>query len=194
MTSRRHPSIHVFTRHVIDLADLGDEKLTLEGAFEPGEIDFSGDDLRQVERLDWSGSLERSGPEIRLTGELATRLDQACVRCLEPIRDRIEKGFDLFFRQRDSLVYEENAEIELDEGDTRTAFVHGTELGLADIIREQVLLALPMKPLCTPDCRGLCPSCGTNLNRSTCDCPRTASHPAFEQLLDLKKRLEDRSS
>ena len=193
-TSPQDPVEVVKRTYVLDLTDLGSERLSLKGSLRPGEVDFSSDNLRQVEPLDWSGVVERTGSEVRLAGSLTTKLELACVRCLEPIRELVEKKFDLLFKPRDSLAFEENAEIKLEEVDTGMAFMTGSQLPLSEVIREQVLLALPMKPLCRPDCRGLCSLCGKNLNENSCDCPRQTINPAFEGLLEFKKHIEDRSS
>ena len=63
-----------------------------------------------------------------------------------------------------------------------------------EILREQVLLAIPMKPLCKPECKGLCPRCGVNLNLKDCGCAKEQFNPNLDALLEIKRRLEDRSS
>src|SRR5687768_9777990 len=133
------------TQYFVDLKDLVDEKVSLQGSFEPGGVDFSRDNVRQLTPLDWSASAERAGGEIRINGSLETTLEMTCSRCLEPAKQDINKSFDLYFRRRDQMVFDEDAEIELDEKDTQTAFFTGTQLPIGDILREQVLLALPMK-------------------------------------------------
>ena len=180
--------------HIVELGTLGSDRVELKDSFESGEIDFSPEGLSQTLPIAWSGFVERSAGEVRLCGRLDTVLEVACVRCLEPVGQTIEKRFDLFFRQRDSLVYDEDAEIELTESDMRTSFFTGSELPLGEIVREQILLAIPMKSLCKPDCRGLCPSCGTNRNAGSCQCPEPVLNPAFDTLLEFKKQLEERSS
>jgi len=182
------------TQHFIDLKDLAQDKVSIQGAFEPGDLDFSAENVRQTKPLVWSATAERVGPEIRITGSLETAIELACSRCLEPAQHGISKPFDLFFRQRDELMFDEDDEIELTEKDTRTAFFVGTQLAIGDILREQVLLALPMKALCTIDCKGLCPSCGTNLNVKNCNCSEEHFNSNLETLLELKRRLENRSS
>src|SRR5207249_7545940 len=115
-------------------------------------------------------------------------------RCREPARIVISKPFDLFFRERKEGMFDEDEEIELNEKDTRTAFFTGTQLAVADILREQILLTLPMKALCAIDCKGLCPHCGTNLNSVSCSCAKDDSSPHMDTLLEIKRRLERRSS
>ena len=182
------------TEYFIELKDLAREKLSFQGTFEPGTIDFSADNIRQTAPLSWSATAERAGGEVRITGSLKTIVELSCSRCLEPAQQETTKSFDLFFRQRDELMFDEDDEIELTDKDTRTAFFTGTKLAIGDILREQVLLALPMKALCGLDCKGLCPSCGTNLNFGGCNCPKEQFSPHIEALLELKQRLEKRSS
>jgi len=182
------------TQYFIDLKDLAHDKLSFKARFEPGVIDFASDNVRQVGDLDWSITAERAGTEIRIAGNLETSLEITCSRCLEPAQIRVSKPFDLFFRERDEQMFDEDAEVELEEEDTRTAFFTGTKLAIGDILREQVLLALPMKALCTVDCKGLCPACGTNLNSGGCGCSKEEFSPHMDSLLEIKRRLEERSS
>jgi DUF177 domain-containing protein len=182
------------TDYFVDLRDLVDEKVSLKGSFEPGDIDFSRDNVRQAAALNWYATAERAGTEIRINGALKTSVEMMCSRCLESARQDISKSFDLFFRQRDELMFDEDQEIELTEKDTHTAFFSGTQLAIGEILREQILLALPMKALCRVDCKGLCPTCGINLNSGTCSCPAEKFSPHMDTLLELKKRLEQRSS
>ena len=179
------------SKFFVDLKDLGHEKISFAAAFEPGVVEFGTENIQQVGPLDWSASAERAGDEIRIAGSLKTLLELPCSRCLEPARITINKPFDLFFRQRDEDMFDEDEEVELEEADTRTAFFTGTQLSIADILREQILLALPMKALCTVDCKGLCPHCGTNLNSGTCNCPKETFNPHMDTLLEIKRRLEN---
>lgn len=181
-------------KYFVDLKDLSNAKISFESSFEPGIIDFSGDNIAQIGTFDWAASAERAGGEIRIAGSLKTTMELMCSRCLEPARYEISKPFDLFFRQRDEQMFDEDEEVALTEFETRTAFFTGTRLAIGDILHEQILLALPMKALCRVDCKGLCPTCGTNLNSSTCNCPKEQFSPHMGTLLELKRRLEERSS
>jgi uncharacterized protein len=180
--------------HFIDLKDLGADKVSLNVAFEPGEIDFSNDGIRQLGKLSCAGAVERAGDEIRIAGALDAAVEANCSRCLEPARFEVSRPFDLYFRERDEHMFDEDQEVELAEDDTSTAFFTGTQLAIGDVLREQLLLALPMKVLCTPECKGLCPTCGTNLNLNTCNCPKEQFSPHMDQLLEIKRKLEERSS
>ena len=181
-------------KHFIDLKDLGRDKISARGSLQPGEIDFGSENIRQIRPIDWDIMAERAGAEIRINGSLRTTMEIPCSRCLEAGQNEIVKPFDLFFRQRDEFMFDEDDEIELTEKDTRTAFFSGTELPINDVLREQVLLALPMKPLCKLDCKGLCSECGTNLNTKSCNCRKEQFNPNLDALLEIKRRLENRSS
>ena len=74
----------------------------------------------------------------------------------------------------------------VEEDDLTTAFYENDAIDLGQLMREQVYLSLPMKPLCRDDCRGLCPVCGTNLNLSVCHCAREWDDPRFAALKALK--------
>jgi uncharacterized protein len=180
-------------QYFVDLKDL-DQKVSLEGTFDPGVIEFGAEGIRQVGPLTWSATAERAGEEIRIAGNLTGTMESNCSRCLEPARYEIQKTFDLFFRERDENLFDEDQDVELTEEDTRTAFFTGTQLAIGDVLREQVVLALPMKALCRVDCKGLCPVCGTNWNQNTCSCSGEVFSPHMEKLLEIKRKLEERSS
>ena len=177
----------------IGLADFDTGRLLLEGSLAPGELDFSEHGIRQIGSLNWSGFIERKNSDFRLSGEVVGELELECVRCLGQVREPVRRRFDLFFKQRENLSYVEHEDICLEESDTQTSFIVGSELPLNEIMKEQVFLALPMKPLCRSQCRGLCPVCGIHLNEETCECSLQEINPAFEVLREFKKQLENPS-
>jgi uncharacterized protein len=178
----------------VDIADLGPDPREVECVFPAGVLDVSGNGVGQIGDVLWRGRLSRQNDRVRMAGRVEGMLEVACDRCLEPAKVPLAHDFELFFEPRDRLEYEENVEIELDEPDTRTSFLTGGELEIGDVVLEQLLLALPMKPLCRDDCAGLCPVCGLNLNLSSCDCTVPRVESAFSVLGELKARLEKQSS
>jgi uncharacterized protein len=119
-----------------------------------------------------------------LTGRLRGGLRVRCDRCLELFHRDLAISYQTFLE----LPHESasDAEVELQEEDLDVAFRIGEEVDVLDIVREQVLLDLPMKRLCREDCKGLCPRCGGNLNQGACGCPEESGHPAFQKLKLLK--------
>src|SRR5260370_31479780 len=102
-------------------------------------------DCGQGEALEVGGAAEVLEGQIRVTGELHTRLEMVCARCLEPVHEDVAREFDLFYRPLSSMTKEEEERLKLD--DTEIAFFEGQGMFLADVLAEQVLLALPMNAI-----------------------------------------------
>lgn len=145
-------------------------KLRFETAYRPGEIEFFDNQLRQATLLEAAGSAELLGAtqEIRVQGRLKVRMEAECDRCLGTARYDLDTDFDLFYRPEGTGIRSE--EIELEEGETEIGYYEGDGLELKEILREQVLLALPMQRVCREDCKGICPVCGCDRNTAACDC------------------------
>ncbi len=122
--------------------------------------------------------------QFRLIGSVKTTLALPCSRCLESFQWPVDAQYDLRYHPHGQNSGEGEREIE--EDDLSTAFYEDEEIDLEQLMREQFYLSLPMKPLCREDCRGLCPVCGINLNRGTCDCKRDWEDPRFAALRELK--------
>jgi uncharacterized protein len=156
---------------VFHLKELQLRKLRFDRSYDPGEVEFLDPKLRQVTVLETKGVAEllsNTLGEVRVRGELSVRLEVECDRCLEAAVYPIESRFDLFYRPANSGFLEE--EVGIDQGEAEIAFYDGEEFDLRDLVREQVLLQLPMQRLCRPDCRGICPQCGANRNLIDCGC------------------------
>ena len=134
----------------------------------------------------------------RVTGRVQTRLRLECGRCLEPFEIPVDSAFELRYVPapaepdpgREHPGRGKEVEHEVAEDDLTTAFYRNETLDLGALMHEQFVLALPMKPLCSDACKGLCPTCGTNLNKGACDCKPTWTDPrlaALQGLLDRDK-------
>ena len=124
--------------------------------------------------------------QFRLAGRVQTVLELPCGRCLEPFRRPVESTFDLRYQPHAKNTGE--GEREIQDDDLSTAFYENDTIHLGQLMLEQFYLVLPMKPLCREDCRGLCPVCGTNLNRGACDCKQEWEDPRLSVLKTLKNR------
>ena len=124
--------------------------------------------------------------QFRLVGRVQTILELTCGRCLEPFTMPVDQTFDLRYHPHAENTGEGEREIE--EDDLTTAFYEHDEIDLGGLMREQFYLALPMKPLCRDDCKGLCPVCGTNRNRGTCSCKSQWEDPRLAALRELKTK------
>ena len=138
---------------------------------EPGKIDFLDAKLRQAGPLRAAGRVElatASIGEIRVSGHLKVTMVGPCDRCLEDAEHVIDVDFTLFYRPDASGEF--GSDTGIDEGEVEIGFYEGEALELEEVLREQVMLALPMQMLCRPDCKGICPVCGQNRNEASCEC------------------------
>jgi uncharacterized protein len=130
---------------------------------------------------------------VHVRGRLRAALGLECSRCLEPYALDVDQDLDLFYLPHAAgQGDEEEQDVELKDRDMVVAYYHGDRLDLGDVLREQLFLATPLKPLCRADCRGRCPSCGADRNRAACACPAPEAE-ADPRLLQLKKLLDARS-
>jgi uncharacterized protein len=151
-------------------------KIRFDETLAPGQIDFSGVDLEQSSPLHATGTAElmpESETEVRVRGTYTVEMVAQCDRCLVRSRFPLSASFDLFYQPATDL--EAADEVEIDAGEAEIGFYIGGGLELDVILREQVLLALPMQRVCSETCKGFCPVCGKNRNEAACDCkPETA--------------------
>jgi uncharacterized protein len=134
--------------------------------------------------VDLAFDIHKDKAEFHLVGTVTTTLELPCSRCLEPFVWPVNASFDLRYHPWEENVGE--GEHEVHEDDLSTAFYQNDEIDLEQLMKEQFQLSLPMKPLCSEDCKGLCPVCGTNLNRETCACNRAWEDPRLDALKALK--------
>ncbi|HEV8309893.1 MAG TPA: DUF177 domain-containing protein [Methylomirabilota bacterium] len=129
--------------------------------------------------------IERQGGEVAVSGSFRATARFLCSRCLEPIASAVGPDLDLHLMPTPSA----REEVELSPDDLEVDFYQGDILDVASLLRSETHLALPMKPLCRPDCRGLCPVCGGNRNLVACACEARAADPRLAPLEALRRRL-----
>lgn len=162
-------------------------KVRFDETFEPGQIDFSGEEIEQSSPLKATGVaalLPHTDGEVRIEGRYTVEMSAKCDRCLGSARFPLNAGFDLFYRPMADIASEE--EVGIDEGEAEIGFYEGGGMELEDILREQVLLALPMQKVCSENCKGICPVCGRNRNETGCDCKTENASDRWEALRNLE--------
>jgi uncharacterized protein len=151
----------------------------------PSAFDLDREDFRLVAPVAFHADVRKDSEKVRLVGRLQTTLEVACSRCLEPFQIPVDTAFDLLFLP--SAAEAATGEHEIDDADVGVSFYQDDVIDLAEVMREQFFLALPMKPLCREDCLGLCPVCGTNRNTGTCTCEANWIDPRMAPLSKFKK-------
>jgi len=131
--------------------------------------------------------LYRSADHIRILGSLRGVLRLFCDRCLQPVEWTLDEDIDTVLIDQEYAPTEE--ETELEEDDLNYEFFKGEAIDIDRFIAEQIFLTLPLKVLCSPSCRGLCPMCGTNLNYRDCGCAQAGKDSSFAVLESLKAHL-----
>jgi len=180
----------------LDIKELEVHPLDFEEEFPPDVIEL-GSEARQRTPLKTSGHAEvveehhgkhQVIKDIRLKGRLSTGVELQCARCLEPVGQEIKRDFELLYRPLGADAGRD--ELSITDAEAEIGYYQGNGLLLEDVLREQVLLALPLKITCRPDCKGLCPQCGKNLNQEQCSCSTEVEDPRWAALKDVRNRLE----
>ena len=180
----------------IRIKDLELRKVEFDETIAPGALDL-GEDLELKAPLRASGRAElvkesrgahQVVEDIRLVGKLSAQIESRCARCLDPVANTVAEEFDLIYRPQGVDTRSEEASIS--RAETEIGYYQGAGLLLEDALKEQILLALPAKQICSERCKGLCPHCGRNLNTETCDCAGAVSDPRWTALEDIRKKLE----
>ncbi len=153
---------------VITVEELQAHPVKFDETFGQNHIDYLTEGLKQVAPLHATGVAKLLVDEIEVRGRLTTAVEVICARCLDPVEHAVDVGFDLIYRPISSIT--RGDEFQVPRGEEEIGFYRDGRLLLEDVLKEQVLLSLPMKSICRTDCRGLCPNCGMNLNREGCNC------------------------
>jgi uncharacterized protein len=136
--------------------------------------------------IDCRGRLTYVEPSFLLSGRMFYDQTMTCDRCLQSFTDRQEPSFELVLSHERETG---GGEHQLGEGDFGVWPIEGDIFESTPVWLEQVELNIPMKPLCRPDCKGLCPQCGADLNAGECGCREPLADPRWAALAALKDRL-----
>jgi uncharacterized protein len=153
----------------------------LEEMGNAGECDF-------ISPIDIRLNVKRNINVIEVKGNIETKVRLQCGRCADEYEITIGPDFSLTFvpEEAEDSDRSSNDEIELSTYDMQVVNFSGERIELKDSLQEQLILAFPVKPLCRQSCKGLCSSCGANLNGIQCDCEQGYINPQFAALKNLK--------
>lgn len=152
--------------------------------YEPEEIVLDEEHARLTSQPEVTGRVSRSGHEVRLQGKISANAEIDCDRCLKTVAVPVETEFDVTYVPTED--YKRSDAAELQEEDLSLSVFDGETIDLDELVREQVLLALPARALCGEECKGLCPTCGANRNTNPCECENREIDPRWAGLNDLR--------
>jgi uncharacterized protein len=146
-------------------------------------------ELVALSPVTWRGQVVFAEPDFLLKGRVAYEQTLTCTRCLkqfvEPVKGDVQLMLRLAGREEQA-----GGERELKESELGVVVVSDEVVELSPLLAEQLQLNLPMKPLCRPDCLGLCPRCGADRNEGPCDCAEPVADARWGTLAGLKDRLQ----
>ena len=154
------------TSLVIDIDRLPKEGLRLSRDFEFPGPDLVEEDAVFIEPAHAEVAVRLVGDEIIVQGEVTARLSFVCSRCLTPFEFPVASRFDLVFLPEDMEAMSE----ELSDEKIDQMFYSGRQLDLRAVVLEQLNLTFPAKPLCSPECEGICAVCGEIIRDAKCSC------------------------
>ena len=160
----------------IEVNEIGSKGLMLNDRIALDECLLIEEDSFFLEDISYSIHLSCEGKQIKAKGNINTMIAIPCVNCLEQFDLKIDSDFDIILFPVDLI---EMTNSSLNPDDMEYIFFEGDRIDLAKILMEQVNLFLPYKPVCNPDCKGLCPYCGINLNYESCSCENSVNEVNF---------------
>jgi uncharacterized protein len=168
----------------LDLAKIRTSHERFELEYAPAAVAADGDAFAVIAPVSLAFDIEKDKVRFHLAGRVRTILELPCSRCLEAFQWPVDVAFDLRYQPRSENTGE--GEREIGEDDLSSAYYDNDTIDLGQLMQEQFYLALPMKPLCTDACLGLCSQCGANLNLGGCGCERRWDDPRFGALRALQ--------
>ncbi len=169
---------------IIDLANVVARPKAIELTLPPYDIDLDIEGTALIGEVKFSGETERLNDKAHVRGKIEVEVSVDCTRCLDPVDSKFEIAFDDVFVDPADAPAEVEVVLGAEELDESVAFEG--KIDVAEVIREQILLALPDQVFCKEDCKGLCPKCGTNRNLLDCRCIEDEVDPRWSGLKNLK--------
>lgn len=133
--------------------------------------------------------LDRTGQRVMVKGPVSTTFRLVCSRCLDEFEQPIADILYTVFSPRNQAVKKDEGTGSIDE-----EYYDGEEIDIWPVLKDNLLLSLPLKPVCRDDCRGLCAQCGLNLNTGECGCSVSTGHPGMAKLKQLQGKLREMDS
>jgi uncharacterized protein len=168
----------------IELENLEGRKGDFAHVYQPDELNPVDERVRLTAPAAVTGKVRLSGNEVFVSGHVDTRAQVECDRCLQPVEAPVSADFTLEYIT--GSEYESSEVAELTEAEMSVAVFDGEGLDVDEIVKEQILLAVPTRMLCREDCKGICPECGIDRNTGECSCVADDIDPRWAALKNFK--------
>ena len=169
---------------IIELANIGPRPKAIDLVVSTNDIDLDVDGTELKADVKFAGKTIREDGKAHVRGTITTDLTIDCTRCLEPVAETIDISFDDIFV--DPADAPNDTEIAVAAEELDEAIAEDGKVDLINVIREQILLALPEQRFCREDCKGLCPKCGGNRNLIDCKCEENEIDPRWAALKNFR--------
>ncbi len=170
---------------IIDLIELREAEKDFAFEISPDEIELGEEVARLVSPARITGKVKRGSSKIHISGVLSGTIEIDCTRCCVSQTKPLELDFDLVYVSAKRYSSERGTEVS--DSELVVAVYDNDEIDLIELAREQILLSLPIRYYCSPDCKGLCPECGVNRNLNECDCAGKEIDPRWSALRKLRE-------
>ncbi|TPW17028.1 MAG: hypothetical protein FD129_535 [bacterium] len=171
-------------RIILPISPLETGRTPLELSIELDHLELD-DWVRPLEPMVMTGSVDKFGETVTIRGQGETRVEETCSRCTQTFTRPLQVEILVFCDRRGSDSAVDARQLE-QEGEV--VYHDGVSVDLTDPVREAIILAEPMNPVCRPDCRGLCAGCGADLNSESCRCGEPLPDPRWTALGQLKQQ------
>jgi uncharacterized protein len=174
----------MLSKMIVDLITIKDASATFDFTIEPPEIDLDDETIKLKNAVRVEGKIKKGIVQTDVEGRIKVDVELECVRCLQPAEKTLDNLFSAAFVTSDN--YTQAKEAQLNEEDLEISIFEGDKIDLTELVREQILLALPEQVFCREDCKGLCQKCGANRNLINCNCEEKEIDPRWAALKNLK--------
>ncbi len=165
---------------IIKLYDIKDG-ISVKGTLDASTFKRPEDsDISFLSPVDYELTIEKTGDSVRIRGPVHARLSLICARCLEQFAFSVASRLDIELLPRQKAP--DASEVELKTEEMDIYYFEGEEIDIDPYIFEEIMLNIPLKALCAESCKGICPSCGKNLNIEECRCEKTGATILTEKL------------
>lgn len=167
----------------IELENLEGGKGDFAHIYQPEDLNPVDDRISLTEPATITGKVRLAGNEVFVNGHVETRAKVECDRCLQPVEMPVNSDFELEYIT--GSEYESSPVAELTEAEMSVSVFDGEAIDVDEIVKEQIVLAVPTRMLCREDCKGICPECGSDRNTGACSCSTSDIDPRWAALKNL---------